>query len=65
MECSVVTHKGEHQDVRLIEERIRWGKAVRSGFGTGYSGRPYAACKECRRVLRLIRHRRWKYSDDR
>jgi hypothetical protein len=65
MECSVATHKGEHQDVRLIEDRIRWGAAVRRGIGTGFSGRPYAACKECRRLLRLHRRRVWKYSDDR
>lgn len=40
-------------DVRLIEDRIRWGAAVKSFFGdNGYSLRPYPCCKGCRAKLK-------------
>lgn len=58
--CSVVNCKGKCEDVRLIEDRIRWGAAVRRGFGTGFSGRPYPACKACRGRIR-IGGLVWKY----
>lgn len=61
MACEVLGHKGPHQDVRLIEDRIRWGAAVRRGIGTGYSGRPYPACMTCRYRLKKVLHRVWKY----
>lgn len=40
---------GSSVGVRLIEQRIRWGAAVRKGTGTGYTGRPIPWCEKCRR----------------
>lgn len=40
---------GGRDDLRLIEQRIRWGAAVRRGIGTGFTGRPIWWCVSCRR----------------
>lgn len=46
MKCDIC---GSKDGVRMIEERVRWGAAVRRGFGTGYTGRPTPWCAACRR----------------
>lgn len=43
---------GSSADVRLIEQRIRWGAAVKKGIGTGFTGRPTPWCKACRKERR-------------
>lgn len=40
---------GSKVGVRIIEQRIRWGAAVRRGIGTGYTCLPIPWCVACRK----------------
>lgn len=44
------------EGVRLVEQRIKWGKSARIGRNNGYTGRPVPWCAACR-----DRRGRWSF----